>query len=313
MKFYELDLSQIVPYGVPINSDSHVEYTRYINEFFLKGFEKYFSRLFTVDEGTLIHDYARSCAAPTSLEACNFCTNSQLQSLIMDAGFVYYSANTHEINAKFLYNLGKYPFGTTGYLTTIAQYISNSDNVFAEPIYENHSPYTYGIRFHGDIAGSINVAVITARMIENLSIVGTAHTQISDFEFNDTDTELNAYVAGVFADVSINYEAVEIPIPEPVAKTAYLRSGQYQSSNKNLTASSQNILYGPGESVGLSADVNKIYTLTGAFNKDGLSIAYGDAHLYTTKVSSDPDTYQLRLMWDSNSSANICYVEYTEL
>ena len=55
MKFYEIDLTQIIPYGIPLNSESHVEYTDYINEFFLRGFQNWFNRLYTVENS----DYKR--------------------------------------------------------------------------------------------------------------------------------------------------------------------------------------------------------------------------------------------------------------
>lgn len=310
MKFYELDLRQIIPYGIPLNTESHVEYTEHINDFFLQGFENYFHRFYTTDLDGLSRDYSRSCTAPNSLLACQFCTDAQLQAAITEAGFAYYSTNDHDNNAKFLYNLSTHPFGTTGYLTTIAQYVSNSNDIYAEPIYEGYDPYTYGIRFYGDISGSVNALAITNRMIENLSVVGTAHTQVNDFQFEDSDSEIDAFVACVGTDVSINYE-VEIP-SEPSSLKAFLRSAQYQNVNKSLSASSQNILYAEGGNAGLLADINKTYTLTGVYNKDGLPILYGDAHLYTTLVIADPPTYQLRLMWDSQSSANVCYIEYTE-
>ena len=68
MKFYNIDLVQFVPSGIPINNNNNVEYTGYINKFFLKGFENYFKKLFVVDENEkLITDYSRSCMAPTTV------------------------------------------------------------------------------------------------------------------------------------------------------------------------------------------------------------------------------------------------------
>ena len=148
MKFYEIDLTQIIPYGIPLNNESHVEYTDYINEFFLRGFQNWFNRLYTVEDSDLIRDYSRSCTAPYSLDACKFCSDSQLQTMITEAGFIYYSNNAHDINAKFVYDLAKYPFGTEAYLTTIAQYVANSGDVYAEAVYNatgSANDATYGM------------------------------------------------------------------------------------------------------------------------------------------------------------------------
>ena len=211
MKFYELDLRQIIPYGIPLNTESHVEYTGQINDFFLQGFENYFGQLFKVEDGELIIDYSRSCAAPNSLFACEFCSDHQLESAITGAGFKYYTANAHAVNAKFVYDLNNIQFGTEGWLTAIARYVANSLNVTAKPIYEGRSAYHYGIYLSGDITASVNTTAILNRMIENLKIVGTAHTKVDEFIIEDTSSviETNAAVSAV--DVGIFCE-VEIPI-----------------------------------------------------------------------------------------------------
>ena len=220
MKFYELDLRQIVPYGIPLNTDSHVEYTRYINDFFLQGFENFFGQLFKVENGELVIDYSRSCAAPDSLFACEFCSESQLEDAITSAGFKYYTANDHAVNAKFMYDLNNIQFGTEGWLAAVAQYVANSPNVIAKPIYEGKDPYHYGIHFGGDITSSANTSTIIDRMIENLKVVGTAHTQVDEFVVEDTSSQIGAYAAVGVADVGILYET-EIPVPYDVWLVSY--------------------------------------------------------------------------------------------
>lgn len=220
MKFYELDLRQIVPYGVPLNTDVHVEYTGYINDFFLQGFESFFGQLFKVENGELIIDYSRSCAAPDSLFACEFCSDSQLEEAITSAGFKYYTANDHAVNAKFMYDLNNIQFGTEGWLTAVAQYVANSPNVIAKPIYEGKDPYHYGIYFGGDISSSANTSTIIDRMIENLKVVGTAHTQVDEFVIEDTSSQIGAYAAVGVTDVGILYEA-EIPVLYDVWLVSY--------------------------------------------------------------------------------------------
>lgn len=220
MKFYELDLRQIVPYGVPLNTEAHVEYTGHINDFFLQGFESFFGQLFKVENGELIIDYSRSCAAPDSLFACEFCSNSQLEEAITSAGFKYYTANDHAVNAKFMYDLNNIQFGTEGWLTAIAQYVANSPNVIAKPIYEGKDPYHYGIYFGGDISSSANTSTIIDRMIENLKVVGTAHTQVDEFVVEDTSSQIGAYAAVGAMDVGMLYET-EIPVLYDVWLVSY--------------------------------------------------------------------------------------------
>ena len=220
MKFYELDLRQIIPYGIPLNTNSHVEYTRYINDFFLQGFENFFGQLFKVENGELVIDYSRSCAAPDSVFACEFCSDSQLEDAITSAGFKYYTANDHAVNAKFMYDLNNIQFGTESWLTAVARYVSNSPDVFAKPIYEGKDPYHYGIYLGGDITSSANTSTIIDRMIENLKVVGTAHTQVDEFVVEDTSSQIGAYAAVGVADAGILYET-EIPVMYDVWLVSY--------------------------------------------------------------------------------------------
>lgn len=215
MKFYELDLRQIIPYGIPLNTESHVEYTSHINDFFLQGFEGYFSRLFTVDDGNLQTDYSRSCTAPNSLYACQFCTDAQIEASITEAGFAYYPTNSHATNAQFMYDLNNIQFGTENWLTAIARYTANSSDISAKPLYEGKEPYHYGIYINGDIVDSANTGTILNRIIENLKVVGTAHTQVDEFVFEDTSSriETNAAVAAIDAGI---FCEVEIVIPYDV-------------------------------------------------------------------------------------------------
>ena len=211
MKFYELDLRQIIPYGIPLNTDSHVEYTGQINDFFLQGFENYFGQLFKVEDGELTVDYSRSCSAPDSLFACEFCSDSQLENAITGAGFKYYTTNAHAVNAKFMYDLNNIQFGTEGWLTAVAQYVANSHNIIAKPIYEGKDPYHYGIYLSGDITSSANTTTILNRMIEILKVVGTAHTQVDEFTIEDTSSRIEANAAVGAIDGGLFCE-VEIPV-----------------------------------------------------------------------------------------------------
>lgn len=217
MKYYNIDLTQFVPYGIPLNSAGKVESKNHINEFFLHGFENWYNQLFTVDDiGTLVRDYSRSCTAPYSLAACEYCTNDQLEKFIQGEGFVYYSANDHNVNAKFVYDLFRYTYGTQEYLSSIAQYVSNNPGVDAEILYDGYSAYEYGIRLYGDILGSENVHIMIDRITEHLKILGTAHTTLQTVEFEDTSSEIDTYAACVGDNSCIYYDSYLKEIAPPV-------------------------------------------------------------------------------------------------
>ena len=217
MKYYNIDLTQFVPYGIPLNSTNKVESKNHINEFFLRGFENWYNQLFTVDDiGTLVRDYSRSCAAPYSLAACKYCTNDQLEKFIQGEGFVYYSANDHNVNAKFVYDLFRYAYGTQEYLSSIAQYVSNNPDVDAEILYDGYDTYEYGIRLYGDILGSENVHIMIDRITEHLKILGTAHTTLQTVEFEDTSSEIDTYAACVGDNSCIYYDSYLKEIAPPV-------------------------------------------------------------------------------------------------
>ena len=217
MKYYNIDLTQFVPYGIPLNSTGKVESKNHINEFFLRGFENWYNQLFTVDDiGTLVRDYSRSCTAPYSLAACKYCTNDQLEKFIQGEGFVYYSANDHNVNARFVYDLFRYAYGTQEYLSSIAQYVSNNPDVDAEILYDGYDTYEYGIRLYGDILGSENVNVMIDRITEHLKILGTAHTTLQIVEFEDTSSEIDTYAACVGNNSCIYYDSYLKEIAPPV-------------------------------------------------------------------------------------------------
>ena len=249
MKFYELDLRQIIPYGIPLNTDSHVEYTDYINDFFLQGFENYFGQLFKVEGGELTIDYSRSCAAPNSLFACEFCSDDQLEDAITGAGFKYYTTNDHAVNAKFVYDLNNIPFGTEAWHTSVAQYVANSRDIIAKPVYGDKGPYHYGIYLSGDITSSANTSTILSRMIENLGVVGTAHTQVDEFSIEDTSSQLETSAAVGAIDVGIFCE-VEIPVVDVPAQSGGTEINvvlglNYVNSNwENVTFSSNDYWFG---------------------------------------------------------------------
>ena len=57
-------------------------------------------------------------------------------------------------------------------------------------------------------------------MIENLKVVGTAHTQVDEFVVEDTSSQIEAYAAVGVMDVGILYET-EIPVMYDVWLVSY--------------------------------------------------------------------------------------------
>lgn len=286
MKFYELDLRQIIPYGIPLNTDSHVEYTGYINDFFLQGFENYFSQLFKVENNELVIDYSRSCAAPDSLFACEFCSDNQLEDAITGAGFKYYTTNDHAVNAKFVYDLNNIQFGTEGWLTAAAQYAANSRNIIAKPVYGDKGPYHYGIYLSGDITSSANTSTILNRMIENLKVVGTAHTQVDEFSIEDTSSQIETNVAVGAIDASILCE-VEIPVvPAPDAGTSneieVVFGGKYQDGAWKASS----IIGGSHISVNLIEDMGSRLAKFGLLASKSSPFPFGRVAIGTNKTGS---------------------------
>lgn len=203
---------------MPLNSADKVESKNHINEFFLQGFTRWYNTLFTVDktDTLLLQDYSRSCTAPYSLSSCKYCTNSQLEKFIQNEGFVYYSANDHNVNAKFVYDLFRYTYGTQEYLSSIARYVSNNPNVSAEILYDGYDTYEYGIRLYGDILGAENVHIMIDRITEHLKILGTVHTTLQAVEFEDTSSEIDTHAACVGDNACIYYDSYLKEIVPPV-------------------------------------------------------------------------------------------------
>ena len=202
---------------MPLNNTDKVESKNHINEFFLQGFTRWYNTLFTVDKtNILLQDYSRSCTAPYSLPSCKYCTNSQLEKFIQNEGFVYYSANDHNVNAKFVYDLFRYTYGTQEYLSSIARYVSNNPDVDAEILYDGYGTYEYGIRLYGDILGAENVHIMIDRITENLKILGTVHTTLQAVEFEDTSSEIDTYAACVGDNTCLYYDSYLKEIAPPV-------------------------------------------------------------------------------------------------
>lgn len=100
----------------------------------------------------------------------------------------------------------------------------------------------------------------------------------------------------------------EVPeVAEQTIKKGYIRSVNFQLSNKSVTGYSTNYLYGDGSSASLYGDNNKTYTLLGVYAVDGTSIPITSAHL--TLVESG-GLYSLRLVWQA--AAQFCYIVYSE-
>lgn len=211
MKFYDLDLSQLLPDNIPLNTSSHVEYTGFINEFFLRGFHDYYNQLFNYSLG-LNYDYSRSCMGLYSRYASMLSSDNQLKDRIEDAGANFYSTNSHEAAAYFAHELATMQIGSVDALKTFIHYAANSYALNADIIYEGHQTYCYGLHLYGDITASANIEATLTRLLQLLVVFTPIHTKLEDVEFEDTATDLNVYGAVVGDDVSYMYEA-HLPVP----------------------------------------------------------------------------------------------------
>ena len=211
MKFYDLDLSQLLPDNIPLNTSSHVEYTGFINEFFLRGFHDYYNQLFNYGLG-LNYDYSRSCMGLYSRYASMLSSDNQLKDRIEDAGANFYSTNSHEAAAYFAHELATMQIGSVDALKTFIHYAANSYALNADIIYEGHQTYCYGLHLYGDITASANIEATLTRLLQLLVVFTPIHTKLEDVEFEDTATDLNVYGAVVGDDVSYMYEA-HLPVP----------------------------------------------------------------------------------------------------
>lgn len=212
MKYYDIDLPQLLPANISINSANHVEYSGFINEFFLRGFHNYYSQFFNKVNNSLSYDYAKSCMCLYSLYAAFMASDSQLESHITETGSYFYTENSHGTNSYFTYDFNTIPTGCVDLLQSYIKYVANSYALNADITYEGFEPYIYGLMLRGDITVTSNVQNITDRLLQLLVIFTPAHTKLGRISYIDDATDLNIYAAVVCDDASYSYEA-HLPVP----------------------------------------------------------------------------------------------------
>lgn len=97
-------------------------------------------------------------------------------------------------------------------------------------------------------------------------------------------------------------------IEVPETQRGYLRSAAYQSTNKTVSANSNNFLYGQGESTTLYGVQYHTYQLLKAYNAAGVEISTEGARL---ALVSSGGLWSLRLLWGP-TAASFCYIEFLE-
>lgn len=217
MKYYNTDITQLLPANIPINAENHVEYNGFINEFFLRGFYAYYSQLFNTYNNALTYDFAKSCMSLHSRYASLLSSDNQLQDQIINEGIYYYPLNNHETDAYFLYELNTIPITSELGLASFIRYVANSYALNTEIYYEGFDPYVYGLYLYGDITATANIEAILNRLKQLLLVFTPAHTKLYEISFEDTSNDLNVYAAMHGDDLSYSY-GVKIPIPfrEPI-------------------------------------------------------------------------------------------------
>lgn len=217
MKYYNTDIVQLLPDNIPVNTDNHVEYTGFINDFFLRGFYNYYSQLFKTHNNALTQDFAKSCMSLYSRYAALLSSDNQLQDRITNEGLNYYSLNSHETDAYFLYELNTTPINSESGLASFIHYVANSYALNVEIDYEGFDPYIYGLNLSGDITATSNIEATLNRLKQLLLAFTPIHTKLYSVSFEDTANNINTYAAMYGDDLSYSYD-VKIPIPfrEPI-------------------------------------------------------------------------------------------------
>lgn len=204
MRYDELDLTQLLPDGQPLNEENHVENRGYINAFFLRAFEWWYREF---------AHYAKSYAAPYSLDACMACTQSELQRFIEEAGCIFYNGNSIETNATFTNSLYTIPLGTDGIINAITQYIFNSRAVTGTVDYTGLQAHHYRIIAEGELESGEITPEVMARFDAILNNFVPVTEKIDGFTLREA-VELTANLT----DIAVNPLRcceIELEIPEP--------------------------------------------------------------------------------------------------
>ena len=217
MKYYNTDIAQLLPDNIPVNTKSHVESTGFINDFFLRGFYNYYNQLFGTRNNALTQDFAKSCMGLYSRYAALLSSDNQLKDRIANEGLNYYSLNSHEADAYFLYELNTIPINSESGLASFIHYVANSYALNVEIDYDGFDPYIYGLNLSGDITASANIEATLTRLKQLLLAFTPIHTKLYSVSFEDTANNLDVYAAAYSDDLSYSYN-VKIPIPfrEPI-------------------------------------------------------------------------------------------------
>lgn len=179
MRFDALNLFELCPTGIPINTSPYTVKRRAINAYYLNAFGAWYAS---------VQAFVMAAQAPYSIEACQACTDRALKQFIEERGLVYYASNTHVINAAFVWHLYTQPFGSAGWVDAITKYACNNADVVGTAEYDGCLPYHFLIGISGDLtAGEITEAVV-ARLNANIDALAPAHVQLEGFAFTDLDT-----------------------------------------------------------------------------------------------------------------------------
>lgn len=204
MKYNELDLTAFLPDGQPLNEENHVESNGYINAFFLRAFEWWY--------GKFAH-YAKSYAAPYSLDACMACTQAELQQFIEEGGQPFYAGNSVETNALFAHAIYTQPVGTAGRVDSVVKYILNNADVHGRVDYTGLPPHYYNVIASGDLTASTLTPEIMARIDALLDELAPVTEKINGVVLEQT-TNVELGITDIYCD-SARFCEIELDIPEP--------------------------------------------------------------------------------------------------
>lgn len=194
-------------------------------------------------------------------------------------------------------NAAIYEYVNSGYTTGIGGLKNSLDAALFARLWNEHYP-------SADVGGLAEVVIANVDVSFDYGyMTDSADIDVNKIEIDYVDKPKVFYSCTLSEGIGF-WGTIEIP----VTQRAYLRSAAYQSSNKSVSANSNNFLYGQGESTTLYGVQYHTYQLLKAYNAADVEVSTDGAKL---ELVSSGGLWSLRLLWGS-TSASFCYIEFLE-
>lgn len=203
------NLLNLLPNGIDVNSEDHVESKNAINEFFLNAFLDWYNDL---------EHYAVSFAGPQSYNAIQFCDHDELSRFVNEQGLDYYYSNDLSVNQYLCYVLYKYGLNSALGIDAITKYAFNSLDTTGTPIYEGLDPHHYQILCEGDVATGVETPEVIDRIVDNINNQVSVTEQLDGLAIRENDSIPTYY--GVY-NGSTHYRVCRMTIEPRQFTTAF--------------------------------------------------------------------------------------------